>query len=66
MSEVIWHDLECGRYEQDLPLWLRLAAEVEVRVKPYLTLVPAPGASRSRSLRPATAWSRSTATTAAG
>lgn len=27
MSEVIWHDLECGRYEQDLPLWLELAAE---------------------------------------
>lgn len=24
---VIWHDLECGRYEQDLPLWLELAAE---------------------------------------
>jgi SAM-dependent methyltransferase len=27
MSTVIWHDLECGRYEQDLPLWLGLAAE---------------------------------------
>ena len=23
---VIWHDLECGRYERDLPLWLDLAA----------------------------------------
>jgi len=21
----VWHDLECGRYTQDLPLWLRLA-----------------------------------------
>ena len=27
MSTVIWHDLECGHYEQDLPLWLALAAE---------------------------------------
>jgi SAM-dependent methyltransferase len=24
--EVIWHDLECGGYEQDLPLWRELAA----------------------------------------
>ena len=23
---VIWHDLECGGYEQDLPLWRELAA----------------------------------------
>ncbi|MBV9817608.1 MAG: methyltransferase domain-containing protein [Solirubrobacterales bacterium] len=23
--EVIWHDLECGRYTADLPLWRRLA-----------------------------------------
>ena len=27
MNTVIWHDLECGHYEQDLPLWLALAAE---------------------------------------
>ncbi len=27
MSEVIWHDIECGSYRQDLPLWLALAAE---------------------------------------
>lgn len=25
MSSVVWHDLECGRYEQDLPLWCALA-----------------------------------------
>lgn len=25
-AEVIWHDLECGAYEQDLPLWRELAA----------------------------------------
>ena len=24
---VIWHDLECGAYSADLPLWRRLAAE---------------------------------------
>lgn len=26
MSAVVWHDLECGRYRQDLSLWLELAA----------------------------------------
>jgi SAM-dependent methyltransferase len=26
-SEVVWHDLECGAYRVDLPLWLQLAAE---------------------------------------
>lgn len=26
-ATVIWHDLECGRYEQDLPLWLALAQQ---------------------------------------
>lgn len=25
-ADVIWHDLECGAYEQDLPLWRELAA----------------------------------------
>ncbi len=27
MSSVIWHDLECGRYTEDLRLWLDLAAQ---------------------------------------
>ncbi|MGH2863101.1 MAG: class I SAM-dependent methyltransferase [Solirubrobacteraceae bacterium] len=27
MSGVVWHDLECGRYRQDLSLWLELAAQ---------------------------------------
>jgi len=27
LSEVIWHDLECGSYRRDLALWLGLAAE---------------------------------------
>ena len=26
MTAVIWHDLECGAYRRDLPLWLGLAA----------------------------------------
>lgn len=26
-SRVLWHDLECGRYGADLPLWRELAAE---------------------------------------
>ena len=25
MSEVIWHDIECGGYDLDLPLWRKLA-----------------------------------------
>ncbi len=25
-EQVIWHDVECGRYEADLPLWRALAA----------------------------------------
>lgn len=29
---VIWHDLECGAYEEDLPLWRTLAAEHPGRV----------------------------------
>lgn len=36
MSETIWHDLECGRYVEDLPLWLQLAAEVEPDGRPVL------------------------------
>lgn len=27
MSTVLWHDLECGFYDADLPLWRELAAE---------------------------------------
>ena len=28
MSAVVWHDLECGRYRQDLSLWFELAAHL--------------------------------------
>jgi len=27
--DAIWHDLECGAYSEDLPLWRTLAGEVE-------------------------------------
>src|SRR6185295_5838623 len=27
VERVIWHDVECGGYEADLPLWKELAAE---------------------------------------
>ena len=27
MTAVIWHDLECGAYTEDLALWRSLAAE---------------------------------------
>ncbi len=36
MSTVIWHDLECGRYTQDLTLWLRLANERLDNTQPVL------------------------------
>jgi len=26
MSEIVWHDVECSRYDADLPLWRELAA----------------------------------------
>ena len=29
MSGVIWHDVECGAYVADLPLWRELAAACE-------------------------------------
>jgi SAM-dependent methyltransferase len=28
-AEVVWHDLECGSYRADLPLWRELAAQHE-------------------------------------
>ena len=26
MSTIVWHDVECGGYRADLPLWRELAA----------------------------------------
>lgn len=34
---VVWHDLECGAYRADLPLWLELA-ERETRAAPLLEI----------------------------
>jgi SAM-dependent methyltransferase len=35
---VLWHDLECGRYAQDLSLWRELAAEARgPRVSPQIS-----------------------------
>lgn len=28
-AELVWHDLECGRYRADLPLWQELAARCD-------------------------------------
>jgi SAM-dependent methyltransferase len=28
-DDVIWHDVECGRYDADLPLWRELAKQAE-------------------------------------
>jgi SAM-dependent methyltransferase len=30
--EAVWHDLECGEYEEDLPLWRVLADDADGRV----------------------------------
>ena len=27
-SEVVWHELECGSYRADLPLWRELADQM--------------------------------------
>lgn len=29
MSDIVWHDVECGRYLADLPLWKELAQNAE-------------------------------------
>jgi SAM-dependent methyltransferase len=36
VSTVIWHEIECGRYTQDLTLWLQLAAERAPNHEPVL------------------------------
>jgi SAM-dependent methyltransferase len=29
VDDVVWHDVECGRYDADLPLWRELASDAE-------------------------------------
>lgn len=31
-NAVVWHDVECGGYDADLPLWRELAAQAEGRI----------------------------------
>jgi len=44
MSEVLWHDIECGSYHLDLPLWRQLAARQGTPARP--------GSERRRGLPP--------------
>ena len=49
---VIWHDVENGGYDVDLPVWRELAAaRAAARCS---TSAPAPAGWRSTSRRPAT------------
>ena len=50
-AHVIWHDLECGSYHEDLALWRALAAATAARCS---TSARAPAACRSISRAPAT------------
>jgi SAM-dependent methyltransferase len=44
--EVIWHDLECGAYRADLPLWRELAAAVQPGSPPASILEVGAGTGR--------------------
>ena len=46
-EHAVWHDVECSRYEADLPLWRELAREAPR--KACSTSARAPAASRSGS-----------------
>ena len=46
---MLWHDIECGGYVEDLPLWRELAADA--RTARSSTSAPARAASRSTSPR---------------
>ncbi len=43
---VVWHDLECGGYGADIPLWLRLAAEASSPGRPARVLDIGAGTGR--------------------
>jgi SAM-dependent methyltransferase len=38
IAPIVWHDLECGSYRADLPLWRELAARAAARGKPCRVL----------------------------
>jgi len=44
--EVIWHDLECGSYRADLPLWRELAAQAAEGRRPARVLDVGAGTGR--------------------
>jgi len=43
---VVWHDLECGAYRADIPLWLKLAAEASSPGQPARVLDIGAGTGR--------------------
>jgi SAM-dependent methyltransferase len=45
-AEVVWHDLECGSYRADLPLWRELAEGCSTGVDPVRILDVGAGAGR--------------------
>jgi hypothetical protein len=46
MSSVIWHDVECASYVEDLPLWRSLADEY-----PWISPAPDIGSQRSTEIQ---------------
>lgn len=45
-AEVVWHDLECGAYREDLPLWRELSERCSVGPDPVRILDVGAGAGR--------------------
>jgi SAM-dependent methyltransferase len=45
-AEVVWHDLECGSYRADLPLWRELAEQAAIGERPARILDVGAGAGR--------------------
>jgi SAM-dependent methyltransferase len=45
-AEVVWHDLECGSYREDLPLWRELSERVRIGSDPVRILDVGAGAGR--------------------
>lgn len=45
-AAVVWHDLECGRYTADLPLWRELAEEARARASAAALLDVGAGSGR--------------------
>ena len=50
--EVVWHDLECGAYRADLPLWRELAERCSLGPGPRPHLDVGAGAGAWLSISP--------------